>query len=351
MDPSSSLIARALRCDDQTWPSQLETAGLPHDVPRRAPNPWHHGVVQEPGSGTSPRAGEAAGPPRSAVAALDGRDASIATVTLRLALASAWIPTGAELVSGSTGQVSATRWIPSSGLLLPSWLHGGALLAVALPLALGWRTRHAALGAVALTLLIHVERLHLDPMYPPLPHVAPFLAIALAILWSSERGDRFGLDGLFRRDAASSARTIIPIAARLFVGTIFLAQGWHDLRAVGAVEFARTVYVEPYRTTFLPTALLWIAGVANPFVQVVCGLALTGGVRVRGVAALGGAFLLTIVIGHLVADPFDVAGDLHQYAWQNLAAMLVVMWVGGPDPLSIGRLFALHGRHRPQPLR
>lgn len=265
-------------------------------------------------------------------------DVSDTSLVLRLTLAVLSIAAGlATLVGPPERWKAAQGWLPPGRLAVPLALYALALVAVGAALLLGWRTQLAAIAATAITLAIHVEWLHLDPFYAPLPHVVPLLVLALAIIATTPNGDRFGIDAVLPRPRGVDRRAVILLAARLFVGATFLAQGWTNTFRIA--YFARTVYVEPYRTTFLPEALLWIAGVANPLLQLATGIALALGIRTQLAARVAGLFLVTIVFGHLVSDPFDIPADLHQYALQNLGGVVTVLLLArGGDPMSIDGL-------------
>jgi uncharacterized membrane protein YphA (DoxX/SURF4 family) len=264
----------------------------------------------------------------AAVPAPAGPAAPWLSLVLRLALGIPWLAAAiAVLAPGGPAVRAAESWLAAKALLLPAPVHAVAAGAVALALLAGWRTRLAAAAAVGVALALHAEWLLVDPTYPPLQHVLPFLALALALGWTAAAGDRVGLDGLRRIGTrpGPDARATALLALRLFLGALFVAQGWRDLTAPGGpIGFARAAYVEPYRGTILPVPLLWAAGVTNPLVQLATGAALLAGLRTRLAALAAAAFLVTIVLGHAVADPFNVAADLHQYALQNLAAAIVV---------------------------
>lgn len=56
----------------------------------------------------------------------------------------------------------------------------------------------------------------------------------------------------------------------------------------------------------------------------------------RLAARVAELFLVTIVFGHVVSDPFDAPADLHPYALQNLGAVVtVLLLVRGGDPMGI----------------
>lgn len=275
---------------------------------------------------------EGARPPRP--------DASDATLILRLTLATILLAAGVASLFGDPGRWKAAQgWLPPGRFALPPALYAGALAAVGVLLVLGWRTQRAALAATAVALAVHVEWLRLDPMYAPLQHVVPLLVLGLGTAALAASGDRFGVDALVGRARVLDVRPAALLVARLFVGTLFVAQGWMDaFRGAGIVEFARKVYVEPYRATFLPEWALWVAGVMNPIVQLATGVAILVGLRTRLAARVAGLFLVTIVFGHAVVEPFDTPSDLHQYALQNLAAVIAVLLLArGGDPLGVDR--------------
>jgi uncharacterized membrane protein YphA (DoxX/SURF4 family) len=101
-------------------------------------------------------------------------------------------------------------FLPYSDTFLPVWslwitgtivpiveLVAGALL------LLGWRVREALLGLGFVLVLVTFGHLLKEPLYPFHEHVIPRLALLLLVLLLPREEDRFSLDFVLQRRAAS----------------------------------------------------------------------------------------------------------------------------------------------------
>ena len=105
---------------------------------------------------------------------------------------------------------------------------------------------------------------------------------------------------------ALTPKSWAAFVARTILGLIFFMAGFWKVFELGAVQHARGLFVEAYADTFLPAWSLWAAGVAIPFVELVCGALMLVGWR-RGIAAPGlGGVLILVTFGHLLAEPLYV---------------------------------------------
>lgn len=105
-------------------------------------------------------------------------------------------------------------------------------------------------------------------------------------------------------------RALAAFVARVMLGLIFFMAGWWKVFGLGAVQHARSLFVEPYADTWLPGWALWATGTAVPFVELVGGGLLIAG-WLRWPAALGlGGVLILVTFGHLLAEPL-FAFDAH----------------------------------------
>lgn len=92
--------------------------------------------------------------------------------------------------------------------------------------------------------------------------------------------------------------------ARWCLGIIFAMAGAYKVFVMGVVEHARRLFVLPYADSFLPQWLLWGSGTVIPFVELLAGLAMIVGWRVRESAVALGVVLVVVTFGHQLADPF-----------------------------------------------
>ena len=102
---------------------------------------------------------------------------------------------------------------------------------------------------------------------------------------------------------SADPRALAAFVARAILGLIFFMAGWWRVFTLGAVQHARSVFVEPYGETWLPEWALWATGTAVPFVELVGGgLMLVGWMRWPAALGLGGVLVL-VTFGHLLAEP------------------------------------------------
>lgn len=120
--------------------------------------------------------------------------------------------------------------------------------------------------------------------------------------------------------------------ARIILGLIFFAAGFWKVFRLGAVEHARSLFVEPYASSALPEWSLWFAGVVVPHVELIGGALMLAGWK-RFAAAIGlGAVLMLVTFGHLLAEPL-YAFDTHVIPRAVLLIVLLAMFE--EDSLSL----------------
>jgi uncharacterized membrane protein YphA (DoxX/SURF4 family) len=207
-------------------------------------------------------------------------------------------------------------------------VYAAVLVAAGALTAVGLYTRWAATAVALAIIAALVEWLAVDHLHNTMNHLLPLFIECAVIILLCEHGRRWSLDGI-RGGAPSGddvmAASLVVGLARVFLGVIFIAQGWTDLFEVGPVDFAREVYVAPLADSWVPAPLLWAAGILNPPVQLVFGLLLAAGLFTRQAAIVVGLFLVQILVGHVLNDPFDRGPDVHSYALGNLTLALAVL--------------------------
>ena len=219
-------------------------------------------------------------------------------------------------------------WIsPDAPSLFPAWIYAFFFAVIAILLLVGWHVSAAAVTLTSILIVISAERLVRNPFTNLTVDVALIMALTLALRAAGPERDRWSLDR--RRGVAALPTALLwswtALFVRLFVGAIFLAQGFRNLfLGAGPLAFAERLYVKPFGG-MMPEALLWIAGVANPFVQFSVGLLLIVGLFTRSAAAIGTLFLVTIIFGHLLQGPLTGPGAMRDFALANFIAMIVVL--------------------------
>ena len=90
--------------------------------------------------------------------------------------------------------------------------------------------------------------------------------------------------------------------ARLTLGLIFGMAGWGKVWKLGAVGHARRFFVDRFASTWIPTWLLWTLGLSIPFVELVAGWLVFGGLCVVPALIALGAVLAIVTYGHLLEN-------------------------------------------------
>jgi uncharacterized membrane protein YphA (DoxX/SURF4 family) len=245
---------------------------------------------------------------------LDSR--SLAILFVRVSLALYLGSAGLALLAGNTGTTPV--WLPldTFGPVAPAL--GIFFVAAAALLFIGWATTAAATATAAMLIVILVAWLMVNPLHNTMNHLMPFMAATLATLAFAR--DRRGFD-------ENTRVSLVLLFSRLFLGSIFFAQGMRSIVNSGLVGFARRLYVEPLVDSWVPEPLLWGAGLTNPIIQISTGVLLILGLRTRFAATVMAAFLVSIFFGHLLMDPFDRGESTHSYAMANFLIAIVVLWL------------------------
>lgn len=127
-------------------------------------------------------------------------------------------------------------------------------------------------------------------------------------------------------------RALAAFLARAILGFIFFMAGWWKVFSLGALQHARSGFVEPYADTWLPAWALWATGTAVPFVELIGGgLMLVGWLRWPAALGLGGVLVL-VTFGHLLAEPL-YAFDAHVVP--RTVLLIVVLALFSEDRWSV----------------
>ena len=138
----------------------------------------------------------------------------------------------------------------------------------------------------------------------------------------------------------ADSRALAAFVARVILGLIFFMAGWWKVFTLGALQHARSGFVEPYADTWLPAWALWTTGTAVPFVELVGGgLMLVGWLRWPAALGLGGVLVL-VTFGHLLAEPL-YAFDAHVVP--RTVLLIVVLALLSEDRWSMDGWLARRG--------
>ena len=119
----------------------------------------------------------------------------------------------------------------------------------------------------------------------------------------------------------NSARSWAIFFAREVLGLIFFMAGVYKVFQLGPLNHARKYFL-PFADTFLPVWSLWATGVTIPFVELVAGVLLMVGLRIREALLALGFVLVVVTFGHLLHEPLY---PFHEHVIPRLALLLFVL--------------------------
>jgi uncharacterized membrane protein YphA (DoxX/SURF4 family) len=244
-----------------------------------------------------------------------------------------------------------TSWITNNFVLGNSIAIG--FLIVSFFLLLGYKTIWATISAIAFLLINHTALLFAipsndpfsGPFYNSFHHSVPFIGFAIVLLYALSTKKDLSIDKFLKQNenefTSKTKDEIVFFIARFFIGILFFAQGLELLTGKAAImSFAENVYVKSYETTFIPKFLLWFMGLSNPWILCIGGAFLTLGLKTKWTAYLLSFFMVSIVFGHLLGDPFETSGSISMYGFNNLAFVILVLWLeNGQNKYNIESFF------------
>ena len=118
------------------------------------------------------------------------------------------------------------------------------------------------------------------------------------------------------------------LLARWLLGMIFGMAGFWKVFTLGPLEHASGMFVEAYADTFLPAWSLWLTGTTIPAIELIAGVALLVGWRVREALLALGAVLLIVTFGHLLAQPLY---SFNQHVIPRAALVFLLLWLPRSD--------------------
>ncbi len=116
---------------------------------------------------------------------------------------------------------------------------------------------------------------------------------------------------------------------RVLLGVLFFVAGFFKCFELGPMSHALTYFVEPYAESWIPEFLLIGIGVVVPIVELLAGLLLIVGWRIRDTLVTVGFLLLLVTYGHLLAQPIY---DITSHILPRLALMVTVLLI--PDAVD-----------------
>lgn len=128
--------------------------------------------------------------------------------------------------------------------------------------------------------------------------------------------------------------------ARAVLGFIFFMAGVYKVFQLGPVGHVERFFL-PFQNTFLPTWSLWAVGWTIPFVELIAGVLVLVGWRIRAALIALGVVLVIVTFGHLLENPLY---PFHEHVIPRLALLLfVLMTPRDADQLSIDNLIRKKG--------
>ena len=132
---------------------------------------------------------------------------------------------------------------------------------------------------------------------------------------------------------APSDRAWAIFFARWVLGLIFFMAGVFKVFDLGPVGHARSLFVDPYADSFLPTWSLWATGTVVPVLELCAGGLLLIGFRTRTALLTLGGVIVLVTFGHLLAEPLF---QFHTHVIPRLGLLLFLLWTpSSEDRLSL----------------
>jgi len=126
---------------------------------------------------------------------------------------------------------------------------------------------------------------------------------------------------------------IVNFIVRWILGLLFLMAGYWKVFVLTPAVHAQQYFVEGYSDSWIPTWLLHLFGNGIPFLELVAGLLICIGFRIREALIAVGLLLIVTTYGHALQQPlFDIDG--HTFTRLALIIFLLLAPLGN-DRYSI----------------
>ena len=118
---------------------------------------------------------------------------------------------------------------------------------------------------------------------------------------------------------------IVSFIARWIVGLLFLLAGYWKVFVLTATAHAENFFVKGFAEHWIPEWLLWGLGVGIPYFELLIGLLVCIGLKLRESLTLMGLLLIVTTYGHALQTPlFDIAG----HTFTRLILIFIVLLLG-----------------------
>jgi hypothetical protein len=112
------------------------------------------------------------------------------------------------------------------------------------------------------------------------------------------------------------------LVARLLLGAVTAGAAAWKIFHVGPFVSARIAFVAPLGKTFVPVWLRWLIGFPFPFVELLAGLMVLAGFRLRAGLLMLAATLIVSALGDIARAPL---GDLPMQLLPRIALVLYLL--------------------------
>lgn len=125
------------------------------------------------------------------------------------------------------------------------------------------------------------------------------------------------------------------VVVRAILGVLFLMAGWWKVFVLTPAAHADQFFLGWFADSWIPEPLLLALGLSIPFVELVAGMLLLLGWRLREVLTVLGALLVVTTYGHALREPlFNIDG--HTFTRLALLVFLLVT-PSGADRCTLDR--------------
>ncbi|MDT8410157.1 MAG: DoxX family membrane protein [Wenzhouxiangellaceae bacterium] len=127
---------------------------------------------------------------------------------------------------------------------------------------------------------------------------------------------------MFAINALTPRQTALFIC-RWVLGLLFAMAGWWKVFELGALEHARQFFVQGFAESWIPEWLLWALGSFIPYLELVAGLLILLGLKLRWALTAVGLLLIVTTYGHALQQPlFNIDG--HTFTRLALIVLLLM---------------------------
>ncbi len=125
-----------------------------------------------------------------------------------------------------------------------------------------------------------------------------------------------------------TAQVAARFICRWILGLLFIMAGWWKVFELGALEHARRFFVQGFAEHWIPEWLLWALGTVIPYLELIAGLLLLLGFKLRWTLTILGLLLIVTTYGHALQQPlFNIDG----HTFTRLALIVFLLMVGSDD--------------------